>query len=171
MTEIWKDVADPFWANYYQVSNTGKIRSKDREIIKEKYSYVKKGRIIAQRRTKKEPHLFVDFSVTIDGVKIQKTRYVHKEVALAFIPKTTEKIIRYKPISGTSYTRKSVLRYRMVAHKDGNYNNNNVDNLFWINQLDLYNRQITIGNRIPRNDLFTYSSRWRKKYQDNETIN
>lgn len=42
--EIWKDIIG--FEQYYQVSNLGRVRSKDRIVITPKTSYFKKGRIL-----------------------------------------------------------------------------------------------------------------------------
>jgi hypothetical protein len=115
MEEIWKDVNDPIFKDYYEISNLGRIKTKSRLITRggtnNLYSYWKHPRIITTRRSKENPHLFV--SLYANEVIKNKTKYVHKLVAEAFIEKPSEDHI-------------------YVTHKDGNYDNNIVSNLKWI---------------------------------------
>jgi len=113
--EIWKDVKDPIFSEYYQVSNLGRLRTKGRKVIRggnrNRYSYIKSPKIVSLRRSKENPHLFA--SLYADEVISNKTKYVHKLVAEAFIK---------KPSSNHSY----------VTHIDGNHDNNFASNLRWI---------------------------------------
>jgi hypothetical protein len=117
MAEKWLPVNDPFFENYYEVSNLGRIKSSSRIVERggpnNRYKYTKPARIIKPRTNGIHPHLFVDMQVRIDGVVHQKTLYVHKAVAEAFLLRPSKKHI-------------------YVAHKNGNYNDNRVSNLEWI---------------------------------------
>ncbi|WP_063601257.1 NUMOD4 domain-containing protein [Clostridium coskatii] len=102
--EIWKDIAG--YEGYYQVSNSGKIRSVNRIII---YS---DGRIFRYNGR--------DLKTTLNkgyvNVKLSKhskveTFKVHRLVAEAFIS--------------------NPLNLPQINHKDENKTNNNVDNLEW----------------------------------------
>lgn len=123
-TEIWVEI-DGF--DYYQISNTGKIRSIDRVIISKANQHQPfKGKELVLRNNKKSPHLFFEVSKVINDKKARKTFYIHKEVANYFIPKPSAKHI-------------------YVTHLDGDYKNNNVENLAWITHKQLMSRQ---PNRI-----------------------
>jgi hypothetical protein len=115
MKEIWKDVKDPIFKDYYQVSNFGRLKTKDRQVIrggnKNRYSYWKMSRIVSLRRSKENPHLFA--SLYANEVVNNRTKYVHKLVAEVFLKKPSEQHI-------------------FVTHIDGNYDNNAVSNLRWI---------------------------------------
>ena len=53
--EIWKDIAG--FEEYYQVSNLGRVRSKDRIITTSVNSYLKKGRVLKLHYDNKHPYL------------------------------------------------------------------------------------------------------------------
>jgi hypothetical protein len=114
--EKWKDIADPLYGQYFQVSNLGRIKSKGRMIERggtsNRYSYFKPESLIKSRRGV-QPHLFVSLNFTHEGKKYNKTYYVHKAAAEAFLPRPSRKHV-------------------YVTHKDWNYENNNVKNLRWI---------------------------------------
>jgi len=103
--EIWEDIKD--YVGYYQVSNLGRVRSLDREVI-DRNGIVKNinGRISNLGR--KEGYQRIVFY--IDGVK-GRGFSVHRLVAQAFIPNPENK--------------------PMVNHKDGIKYNNKLDNLEW----------------------------------------
>lgn len=67
---------------YYQVSNLGRVRSKDRIVITPKTSYFKKGRILIPSLDGKGNYLFVGLHVN-NKVKLI---YIHRLVAQNFIP-------------------------------------------------------------------------------------
>lgn len=102
-TEQWK-VIEGF--DLYEVSNTGKVRSKDRTTHNRNGSFIKKGRIL-KPVDNGTGHLKVELKQ--DGRK--KRAYVHRLVAIAFIPNPEEKLF--------------------VNHIDNNPSNNNVENLEW----------------------------------------
>jgi hypothetical protein len=117
MEEIWKPLKDKFWGKYYEISNLGRVKSKQR-IIKRKdgISFQKREQIIKSRTNKIENYLFVDLIITIDGIYYRKTAYIHKLLAEVFIknPKPKE--------------------YKIVTHIDENPLNNSLINLKWTSQ-------------------------------------
>lgn len=104
--EIWRDVKDA--DNLYQVSNFGRIRSKDR-IIKchNGRTYYLHQRIIKTKAIN-SGYIVVIFHLQ-NGKKLH--RLVHRVVAESFLPNPN--------------------KYEQVNHKDENKKNNNVDNLEW----------------------------------------
>lgn len=104
--EIWKDV--PGYESRYQVSNIGRVKSKDMVVRtcgrggKGETTRIMKGRLLNLCRTRQ-----------YDRVSITKNKhqFVHCFVALAFIPNPNN--------------------YPVVNHIDGNKKNNHVDNLEW----------------------------------------
>jgi hypothetical protein len=97
-TEIWSDISG--FEGKYQVSNLGRVKSLSRK-------RVSKDRFLT---------LQVDDGYYKVGLynfcKQRKRVFVHRLVALAFIP--------------------NPLNYSVVNHKDCNKQNNNVDNLEWV---------------------------------------
>lgn len=114
--EIWKDVKHPVFKDFYQVSNLGRLRTKPRIVTRggenNRYSYVTGYRVINSFRRNKHPHLFTSLYSDVEGYQ-NKTAYIHKLVAEAFIPKPSEEHV-------------------YVTHIDWNYDNNMVSNLKWI---------------------------------------
>ena len=102
MQEIWKDA--PGFEEYYEISTTGKVKSKDR-YVKHNYGGLKllKGKL--RRLVKKGKYINIDLYPT--GKQVS----VHRLVAEAFISNPNN--------------------YPLVMHKDNNTENNNVDNLMW----------------------------------------
>ena len=104
--EVWRDIEN--YESLYQVSNLGNIRSKDR-VVKCWYNNTKtmSGKII-------KPILLRDGYLYVHLYKNTKRKdyAIHRIVANAFIenPKHKEE----------------------VNHKDGNKQNNSVDNLEWV---------------------------------------
>lgn len=105
--EIWKSIKG--YEGFYEVSNLGRIRSKDR-FVKNKWGgrHLRKG-VLLKQKTTKQGYL----SVTLQKDGILKHLLVHRIVASKFIRiKTKDKIY--------------------VNHKDGNKLNNDVSNLEWV---------------------------------------
>ncbi|MPM51848.1 hypothetical protein SDC9_98599 [bioreactor metagenome] len=107
----WKPIVG--YEGYYEVSNTGLVRSLDRVITdKNGVSYLRPGKEMklsesASRSTKEKGYLVVNLHKNC----VSDVRYVHSLVANAFL---------HNPSNLPT-----------VNHKDGNKHNNNVDNLEW----------------------------------------
>lgn len=103
--EEWRDVVG--YEEYYEISNLGRIRSKDRII---KYS---DGRNVHRRSFIKKPTYslgnYPRIGLQINGKLVMK--FVHRLVAEAFIPNPNN--------------------YPIVNHKDENKNNFHYSNLEW----------------------------------------
>lgn len=105
--EIWKDIDG--YDGVYQVSNMGRVRSKNRKV----YNYIKPGRILKPALNHPGGYLTIGLS---NGNKKQKHAYVHRLVAQAFIPNPNN--------------------LPQVNHKDFNKKNNKVENLEWVTDED-----------------------------------
>lgn len=95
MKKIWKDIFEN-----YQVSNYGEVKSLN-------YNHTGKEKILKQHILKNTGYKVVPLFID----KRKKTCYVHKLVAMAFIPNLENK--------------------SQVNHIDGNKLNNSVENLEW----------------------------------------
>lgn len=98
------------WLNcYYEITEAGIVRSVDRNVkTKSGWSLSFKGKTIKPRKTE-QGYLFVGLSSP--NTKKQKNFKIHRLVATMFIPNPENK--------------------PCVNHKDGNRQNNHVDNLEW----------------------------------------
>lgn len=110
MKEIWKDIEG--FEGYYQVSNLGRVRSLDREIIfnngKSDTAKTKaKGRVLT---ITKQTQGYSQIGLCKNGT--QKSYRLNRLVAKAFIPNPDNKLY--------------------VNHIDGNKDNNRADNLEWV---------------------------------------
>lgn len=123
--EIWKDIEN---FSKYQVSNLGNIKSKDR------YTKAKDNEIIHRKEFLLKEFInkkgYKQVTLYDDNGK-PKTIRVHKLVALAFI--------------------KNKNNLPQINHKDGNKQNNCVDNLEWISNYD--NIQHAIKNGLVNQEL------------------
>lgn len=114
--ETWKQVVG--YEGLYEVSNLGRVRSLDREIVAERggkpFRYKMKGRIIAPQERK---HGYL--SVCLYGKESKNGRFhqvsVHRIVAEAFIPNPNG--------------------YSEVNHIDENKQNNSLSNLEWCDHI------------------------------------
>ena len=121
---MWKPVKD--YEGLYEVSSSGEVRSKDREIataIRHNQSRIARGRLLKQNR-KRNGYMTVDLA---KNGKV-KTTLVHRIVAEAFLP----------PVPGCEY----------VNHKDGVKTNNSASNLEWVTSSR--NRQHAIEHKLAR---------------------
>jgi len=106
MNEEWRDVVG--YEGYYEVSNLGNIRSKDRQSI----SY---GTRMCQRKGKeRKPYAGRYLMVDLCKEGIRKTRTVHSLVAEAFIPNSDN--------------------LPEIDHLDRNKHNNDCRNLRWVSK-------------------------------------
>lgn len=104
--EIWKDIKG--YEGLYQVSNLGRIKSLQRyRISKSGTNQNVNEKILKQSCGKTNKYL----NVTLAKNKKNKTFQIHRLAALNFIPNPNN--------------------YPQVNHKDGNKQNNCVDNLEW----------------------------------------
>ena len=117
--EIWKDVVG--YENLYQVSNLGRIKSKER-LVNQRYG----------KRIVKEKILspFISnsgyYAIVLHKTRpIFKLKYIHRLVANAFLPNKNN--------------------LEQVNHKDGNKLNNNISNLEWCSRSDNMKHAIKIG--------------------------
>lgn len=143
MEEIWKDVVG--WGPAYKVSNLGNVMS---------CNNTGRNGIITGRK----PRILKPFkdrggyvNVRLCNNKIEKTRMIHRLVAMAFIPNPENK--------------------EQVNHKDSNRANNHVDNLEWVSRRE----NITHGG-LKRRAISQYlgvtkdgrDDRWSAKIQINK---
>ena len=112
MQEVWKDI--PGYEGLYQASSMGRIRSVEGKVTHSTMHGVRHwhSRILKQKQTKDKC-----FRVTLWKDKTPKGWLVHRLVAMAFLGLPPEE----------KYT---------VNHKDGNRENNCVDNLEWLSLAD-----------------------------------
>ena len=127
MNEVWKDIIG--YEGFYQVSNMGRVRSLDRDIIdKNGIVYSLKG---SMREVSSSSRGYQDIGLSKDGE--QKTFFIHRLVAESFIPNP-----KSLPI---------------VNHIDGDKRNNVVTNLEWVNNSQNILHAVETGLRgSKRND-------------------
>lgn len=123
MEEIWVDIKD--YEGLYQVSNQGRVRSLDREVIRadgKKKTF--KGKILKLIKNKKNGYLYV----SIKG----KTYLVHRLVAEAFIPNPENK--------------------PDIDHINTVRDNNKAENLRWVTKSENMNNELTKEKCIGENN-------------------
>tara|TARA_R100001086_G_C11771133_1_gene240885 strand:- start:225 stop:608 length:384 start_codon:yes stop_codon:yes gene_type:complete len=108
--EIWKTTKE---SDSYEVSNYGRVRSKDRIVYRKGHKMMLKGKILSQGTAKKCGHRYVNFYKDSK----YKTHYVHRLVLINFEgdPPSPE---------------------MQCAHYDCNADNNHIDNLRWATQTE-----------------------------------
>ena len=120
--EIWKPVFG--YENYYEVSNKGNVRSIGNFQM---CNGGKRPICCLNKNVHKQGYL----SVRLYKDKKQKTFFVHRLVAKAFIPEQKEKLF--------------------VNHIDGNKSNNNVENLEWCSRSE--NIMHAYKNRLNKQSI------------------
>ena len=128
MTEVWKPLQtkNPIFEGYYKISNKGRLKCRPVLITRSSwngslYTYLKTERILALRHSKKSDLLFTSIQKNItddngDTSIHKETIYIHKAVALAFVP---------NPKPG---------QYTQVAHRNDETKDNFYLNLMWCSQ-------------------------------------
>lgn len=109
--EIWKDVKN--YEKYYQVSNKGRVKSKDRKILNGFGLITKKAKILNGSDNSKGYKF-----IMLNNGKTKLKYYIHRLVANHFILNSNN--------------------LPEVNHKDSNPSNNNANNLEWITHKDNY---------------------------------
>lgn len=144
MKEIWKDIKG--YEGYYQVSNTGKIKSLKRKVYagreRMRWQYE---RILSENKTNGNGYKIVTLNKDGKG----QNKYVHRLVAETFL--------------------KNKNNYKYINHKDENKSNNSVDNLEFCTAQ--YNS--TYNNLHIKNGLKNRNNKYSKKIlqlNDNDEI-
>lgn len=109
MEEIWRPVVG--YEEYYEVSNTGRVRTIPRTVYTNNGGYINIGQVIKAPMLHYKGYLQVRLKVN----NRPKTFFVHRLVAEAFIPNPN--------------------RYKYVNHIDEDKTNNLVGNLEWCSAL------------------------------------
>lgn len=135
MKEIWKDVNYKDYGEYYQVSNLGRVRSKDRYVICNNKGGTRfiKGKIMKLTTNKSYREGVAKGYVVVNLRKEGKNKVivVHRLVALTFI-------------ENNDPTKK------FVNHIDGNKENNTVENLEWVTTSENNQHAVDTHLRNPR---------------------
>lgn len=119
---IWKPIES--YSEYYEISNTGIVRSKDRIV------YDKNGIRLRLNKSKYiSPRIGLYKMVGLNKNRIQTQISIHRLVALHFIPNPENK--------------------PQVNHIDGDKMNNNVENLEWVTAKENCLHAFETGLKIP----------------------
>ena len=110
MNEIWKDIEE---APNYEVSNLGRVRNKKTRRILNPGVYGATG------------YKQVNMAIPAEGNK-QRKRYIHRLVAIAFVPNPDNK--------------------REVDHINGDKTDNRAENLEWVTSSENQKRRHAMGN-------------------------
>lgn len=109
--EQWKDI--PFYKKYYEVSDLGRVKSKERVVIKSNYKLqTVKEKILRSSCGKKPSYM----KVFLSKKGIRSVCKVHRLVAISFVKNPDNK--------------------PLVNHKDGIKHNNRASNLEWSTKKD-----------------------------------
>ena len=139
MEQQWHPVADPLWSNVYEVTRDGRVRSKDRTIVRADRPGHKirlKGREL--KRTVGTRGYYV---VNFQRNDKPHTQYVHRLVAAKFVEGDNS---------------------LSVNHKDGTKLNNNAENLEWITLAENTKHQHRTGLMNPSGQ---FVKGWRPKIE------
>lgn len=105
--EIWKPVKG--WKNFYEASNLGRVRSLDRAMVCFGSMFIKEGRILSPSTNHQGYQ-----SVILSKTTKRKCCFVHRLVAIAFIPNPQRK--------------------PEVNHIEGNKADNRATSLEWVTE-------------------------------------
>lgn len=114
MEEIWKPMPQEGFSENYEISNLGRVRSKERKTIKTYKNGLVQSCIINCKILKNRPNLYgyLRVSLCLKNLKIKEVM-VHRMVAMAFIGYPTNP------------------EYQ-VNHKNGIKHDNRLENLEWV---------------------------------------
>lgn len=124
--EIWKAV--PGYEGIYEVSNKGRLKSLERNVLKGDVIQHRKERL---KKTWPNEDGYLQCKLSKDGISINVG--VHRVVAMAFIDNPDNK--------------------PEVNHKDGNRQNNNVSNLEWVTHAENIEDCFKRGTHVSLRDL------------------
>lgn len=125
--EIWKDIKD--YEGLYQISNCGKVKRLQSIVTYSNGNKCNhKERMLSLEKTKINKRGQYYFRVTLSKNNKQKRFQVHQLVALNFIENNQNK--------------------KCVNHKDGNPENNNVENLEWCTYSENEQHSYDVLNKI-----------------------
>ena len=142
--EVWKDCVD--WEEFYEISNFGRVKSKERKLFYE-------GGTVARKITEKirKPKLNKHtgyLMVGLNGKGKSQNVTVHSLVSKAFIE---------------NYESFGIGRGKCTNHKDGNKLNNNLENLEVINLAytvrHMFNNGLTTSNHRLEFEEKIYNSK------------
>ena len=138
--EIWKEIKG--YEGYYLISNMGRVKSQSRKIYNdgikgENKFYISEEKIINGRI---DPKGYLRVALCKDNK--QKDYSIHRLVAIAFIPNPNNK--------------------PCVNHKDGNKQNNNVENLEWCTYSENLKHAYKMGLKKKIRNIDTYGIRLTK---------
>lgn len=128
--ELWKPVVG--WENYYEVSNHGNIRTKERVVKTGRGGYRTLRCIIIKKALNCSNGYY---QVGLCANRVHKTVYVHRLVAEAFVVNSNN--------------------LPEVNHLDENKTNNHADNLEWCTRIE----NLHHGTRLKRLEIYAITHR------------